>query len=198
MNFWLPTRPYGLIDAINRKAVAEYLEKYVVLTPNVDYEGKYVTIARNTPQTDWGVTSLWAPKKDWEAPFPRRLNARGSFEECVLSAKATYDRAAVGATVVVQDVPAERTDWLRSLGFQEHSREIEDAHIRSFTAGVDPLFEQIDTAFMYFRQFGIPALDYISNVKTVQEFQAKISEGLRARRKKLGNQPIENYWPESW
>src|SRR5215470_7087423 len=45
--YWLPTRPYTLVDAVNRCAAATGSVRYAMLAADANYNGHHVTVTYN-------------------------------------------------------------------------------------------------------------------------------------------------------
>jgi hypothetical protein len=172
-NYWLPTRPYSLIDAINRTALAQGSLAYASTFGDADYNGHYVTVEFNNYRQHWVARYTWAGIH-WLA--------RGSFRDCVLAAKREFDRGALGATVLVAGVPEEETEWLAGLGFVPHNEEIAEAHYRSFA---DARYQEINHARYLERSLGAPAIGLLANSKTVEEYRAKLDAFFAERTTRL-------------
>ena len=71
--FWIPTRPYSLIDAINRMAAATGSPRYAELATYADYNGHYVTVSFNEYRRYWVAEYTWAG---------RVVIGRGTLADC--------------------------------------------------------------------------------------------------------------------
>ena len=158
---WLPTRPYSLIDAINRVWLATGSMRNVAIGSDADYNGHYVSVAFNTYRQYWVAEYFWAG---------RIVVGRGSFENCIIAAKAEFDRGALGATVVVTGVEDDKVEWMTTLGFVPYSPDIAAAHFTSFS---DLRYAEINSAMTFERQLGCPAVGLLANSATIDEYNAK-------------------------
>jgi hypothetical protein len=77
--YWLPTRPYTLVDAINRAAAATGSVRYAMLAADADYSGHHVTVTYNDYRDYCICEHYWggrvvqaAPQK---GPVPQNPNA---------------------------------------------------------------------------------------------------------------------------
>lgn len=55
--YWFPTRPYSLIDAVNRMAAATGSCRYAQLSHYADYNGHHVTVTFNDYRRYWVTQS---------------------------------------------------------------------------------------------------------------------------------------------
>ena len=88
--FHVPTRPFGLIAAINRRAAAIGSCRTAELTAHADYNGHFVAVRWNSYRRYYTTEYTWAG---------RVVLARGSAIECIRAALREYDRGALGAAV---------------------------------------------------------------------------------------------------
>jgi hypothetical protein len=173
-NFWLPTRPYSLIEAINRMSAATGSPRYAELAANSDYNGHSVTVGFNDYRKYWVAEYTWAG---------RVVLCRGSFEDCVRAAKAEHDRGAKGSVVRVRNVPADQIALVESLGFVAWSENAEKAHVATFR---DARYDEINGAMAYERQLGCPAVGFLANSATLEEYNAKCDAFFAERRAARG------------
>lgn len=125
----LPTRPYGVIDAINRVALATGSAQGAMAGSDADYNGHHVRVSFNDYRQYWVAEYTWAG---------RNVIERGSFEACVRAAKAEYDRGALGASVLVACLMEHEVAFCRSLGFvtEEEAKAQNAAWQNEYLAGV--------------------------------------------------------------
>ncbi len=161
-NLWLPTIPYSLIDCINRVALATGSMRYAAAGADADYNGHYITVEFNDYRKYWVAHYTWAGIN--------RL-ARGSVQDCLRAGADEYRRGAKGCTVVAGNVPDEALEFATSLGYVEYSDEIRDAHNATWR---DARFAEVNSAMRYERQLGCPAVGFLANSATLEEYQAKV------------------------
>ena len=161
-SLWLKTRPYTLIDAINRKAAATGSERYARLSADAEYNGNHVSVAWNEYRRYWVAEYWWAG---------RIVLARGSFDQCLRAAKDEYDRGALGATVLVSASTLEEVAFARSLGFETYSKEIADSW---YVSWADDRYAEVEFAMRWEAQFGVPATKILLESSTVEEFHERI------------------------
>lgn len=175
-SFWIPTRPYGLIDAINRMGAATGSCRTAMLTSHANYNGHRV-ILDYRPHALGGAR--WITEHFWAG---RVVHARGfgrsGFESCLRAGIEEHKRGALGATFVVYleegiaDFSVEEQAAIcEAAGLAPHSREIEEEHDRTFR---DARFEEINSAMRYESQLGAPAVGFLANSATVEEYRAKL------------------------
>ncbi len=101
-SFHVPVRPYGPIDALNRRAAAVGLPGYASQTAHADYNGHHVAVWWND------YRGYYLAEYPWTG---RNVLARGDFAHCLRAALAEHDRGALGSSVRVAlregDVEAE-------------------------------------------------------------------------------------------
>ena len=90
--FYIPTREYGPIDSLNRRAAAVGSPRYAAGAAGADYNGHHVVVSWNDYRGYYICEYTWAG---------RRVLARGSFAACLGAALAEYRRGALGATVSI-------------------------------------------------------------------------------------------------
>lgn len=88
-----------------------------------------------------------------------------------------YKKGDKGATVVAGLLTTEDVAYAESLGFIPHSKEIENA-----VANADPRVALINEAFMYEKQLGIPAIGFLANCASVEDFKAKVDTHVKQQR----------------
>lgn len=169
-HYWLPTRAYSIIDAINRMAAATGSPRYAGASENADYNGHSVRVYFNDYRKYWLAEYTWAG---------RQVLARGSFEDCLRAAQREYDRGAKGASVVVETPTEAECAIAAGEGFAPYSKEIEEEHLATWK---DARYAEVNEAFRYQRYFGVPAVGFLANSATVEEYKAKVDAALAERR----------------
>lgn len=101
-SFHVPVRPYGPIDALNRRAAAVGSPGYACKSSRADYNGHHVVVRWNDYKGYYTAEYTWAG---------RNVLARGHFADCLRAALAEHNRGALGSSVSVElregDVAAE-------------------------------------------------------------------------------------------
>jgi hypothetical protein len=92
VEFHLPIRPYGVIDAYNRKAAAVGSPRYAQATEYANYNGHHVTLSWNDYRRYYVAEYFWAG---------RVVIARGDFAYCLRAAIEEYNRGALGASASI-------------------------------------------------------------------------------------------------
>jgi hypothetical protein len=116
--YWIPTRPYDLIDAINRCAAATGSVEYAMKAADTSYNGHSVTISYNDYR-DWCICEHW-----WGG---RVVHARGSMEAALRAGRREYDLGHRGTTVRTCDLTPDEARYALSLGYIPWSSEAEEA-----------------------------------------------------------------------
>lgn len=107
----IPTRPFGVIDAINRRAACTGSLRYAALTAHANYNGHHYTVSWNSYRRYYVTEYFWAG---------RIVVARTSdLAEALRVAVDYYDRGDLGAAVAVaakpEDVAALPSDLRKRL-----------------------------------------------------------------------------------
>jgi len=189
LQLWLPTRPYTLVDAVNRMAAATGSPGYAVAASGADYNGHHVSVFWNSYRGYWISEYFWAG---------RVVLARGTLAQCLVAAREEYNRGAKGATVLVH-VDSELTDTMTTLGdkpeptvsekdlrlaedlgYLPYSKEADEAHLASFR---DARFEHVGMALTWERKMGVPAVGLLVNSATAEEYKIKLQAALMMERR---------------
>lgn len=94
--FHLPTKPYSLVDAINRAACATGSISYAGSTHYADYNGHYLTVTFNEYRGYYICEYFWAG---------RVVVARGNVREVLADAFNEYQRQGRGASLTIHVKP---------------------------------------------------------------------------------------------
>lgn len=118
--YWLPTRPFSLVDAVNRMAVATGSYRSAVASSGASYNGHRVhLIPPNDFKRYWTAVYTWAGM---------HTIARGTLRECLVASKRYYDRGDLGAAVIVTVTSEEDAALCEELGFGILTDEIRAAY----------------------------------------------------------------------
>jgi hypothetical protein len=169
-HFWLPTRPYNLIAAINRYGAATGSMRGAMLSAGADYNGHAVGFVEpNKFKTYWTCYYTWAG-----------INTigRGSLGDCLRAARQEYDRGALGATARVKVATEEDARACLDAGFQPWSKEIEAAHDATWRT---PMHKLVSDAFRM-QEFLPGAVSVLANSETAEEYESKIKAMSEERR----------------
>lgn len=172
--FKLPTRPFKLVDAINRMAAATGSPRYAMAASNADYNGHRVDfIEPNSYKTQWTCGYQWSGFN---------TIGRGTLEDCLRAAKREYDRGALGASASVTVDNDSDAALCIEYGFQEWSEEKETAHSLTWRT---PLFALVNEALDDDRRGRLPgATGILLQCNTVAEYHERVRahrEALRAK-----------------
>lgn len=160
---WLPTRPYTIIGAINRRSAATGSARFADLASHADYNGHFVSVYFNDYRQYWVADYTWAG---------RIVLGRGTLANCLSAAKAEYDRGALGACVVVTVESEEDKQEAELFGFQPYSKEIQEAYNKTWQ---DDRFECLSEAFQYETHGLAPSVGLLANSKSAAEFKEKLA-----------------------
>jgi hypothetical protein len=166
--FHLPTRPYSLIDGINRVAAATGSPGYAQQTADANYNGHFVAFVEpNKFKCYWTCYYFSAGI---------HTIGRGSLVDCLDAAEREYDRGALGASASVSVTSEADVATMRA-----RARWVEGEE--GTFSWLTPLHKEINHAFWLERHgvcFG--AVGLLANSKTVEEFKAKVDAASRVMR----------------
>ena len=91
--FHAPTVPYGIVDALNRRAAATGSPGYARAASQADYNGHSVSVYWNSFRRYYVADYTWAG---------RNVIGRGSLQSCLDAALSYYRQGALGARVTVR------------------------------------------------------------------------------------------------
>jgi hypothetical protein len=167
--FWLPTIPYSIIDAINRMAAATGSMRYAQLAADANYNGHFVRVYFNDYRGYWLTEYQWGERCV--------LSRSADLARCLEAGKAEYARGARGTTVVCYVKTEADADLCRAAGFVPYSDETEKAHYATWQ---DARFALLHEARDYERYGMAPAVGFLANSKTADEYKAKLEAHLSA------------------
>ncbi len=115
---WLPTRPYSLVDAVNRRAAATGSVRYAQRAADAGYNGHYVTVTYNDYRDYCLCEHYWGQ---------RVVHARGSMETALRAGRAEYDLGHRGTCVSACALTPGEAQVALALGYVPWSVEGEEA-----------------------------------------------------------------------
>lgn len=163
MRYWLSTRPYTLIDAVNRAALATGSMQYAMAGADADYNGHRVLVYFNDYRGYWLAEYTWAG---------RQVLCRGDLGACLRAAKQEYDRGAKGAMVVTDNLDEAGGVAAEVLGYAPYSEDIEKVHLGTFQ---DDRYREVAGALWMERHTGVPAIKFLIDAKDKVEYDAKVA-----------------------
>lgn len=92
MNYYVPTRPYSIVDSLNRMSAALGSCATAQASAHANYNGHSVKVRYNEYRKYYTAEYTWSG---------RVVLARGDFDTCLNAALREYDFGALGATVIV-------------------------------------------------------------------------------------------------
>lgn len=104
----LPTIPFGVIDAYNRRALAQGSPRIAQASAHSDINGHRVYVSFNEFRQYYTADYWWAG---------RNCIARGSLRQTVEAAARLYRKGALGSSVTVEVKPDEDLSVLHENGF---------------------------------------------------------------------------------
>jgi len=115
--YWLPTRPYTLVDAVNRAAAATGSVRYAMLAADASYNGHSVTVTYNDYRDYCICEHYWGG---------RVVHSRGTMAEALRAGRREYDLGHRGARVVTCDLRPDEAESALSFGYIPWSPEAEE------------------------------------------------------------------------
>jgi len=105
--YWLPTRPYTLVDAVNRGAAATGSVRYAQQAANSGYNGHSVSVTYNDFRNYCICEHYWGG---------RIVHARGSMETALRAGRSEYDLGHRGTCVTTCDLTPGEAQVALALG----------------------------------------------------------------------------------
>lgn len=164
-----PTRPYNLIDAINRMTLATGSIRTAIAGSDADYNGHRIEVIK----TRHGFTAMYM----WGGI--NRLATGTTFETAVDVADAEYNRGVRGSSVEVECYTQEQIDFCLARGFL--FEEENDWHTAQWR---DARFDEVAHAIDIDAKFGIGAVGILANSSTVEDYKRDLDAAFAARRAK--------------
>ena len=116
--YWLPTRPYTLVDAVNRAAAATGSVRYAQQAANSGYNGHSVSVTYNDYRDYCICEHYWGG---------RVVHARGSMGTALRAGRAEYDLGHRGTRVLTCALTSGEAEVAVALGYIPWSMEGEEA-----------------------------------------------------------------------
>lgn len=182
VTFYLPTRPFSVLQATNRAAIATGSARSAMVAHDADYNGHRAVVSQNA-YGSYGAHYTWAGL-NW-------LARRATFLDACAAAKREYDRGALGASATATlrldqegeraaEVLAEARAALLPAGWQELPA---GADLQAALSGEwwTPLHAEAFHAVRMERERGIPVC-LLFQSSTVEEWRGKVDTFVRERR----------------
>jgi len=116
--YWLPTRPYSLVDAVNRVAAATGSVRYARLSADASYNGHSVTVTYNDYRDYCICEHFWGG---------RVVHCRGSMDAALRAGRREYDLDHRGMCVTTCDLTVDEAKVAIALGYIPWSQDAEEA-----------------------------------------------------------------------
>jgi len=168
--FWLPTKPYSIVDAINRAAAATGSLGYAAAATGADYNGHRIDVSQSAYGT-YTASYRWAGLHY----ITRGVGAA----EAMAAAKRAYDRGAKGSSVKATVHTPEDAAAAVTLGYTPWSREIEAAYDATWR---DARYNEAHAAIRCERQEGIPATAFLIKAVDLADYRAQCDAFYAERR----------------
>ncbi len=154
--FVLPTRPYSIIDALNRRALATGGHRNAIVAADANYNGHHVRVRWNDYRSYWIASYFWGGD---------RVLARGSLVECLKAAVQEYSIGARGASAEVEVTCHADADAARAAGFIPEAEE--DLSWRDWK------FEELSSAMLMDRH-GMPRTHHLIAATDQADYSARV------------------------
>lgn len=170
--YWMPTRPFSLVDAVNRYGLATGSMRSAALGSHADYNGHRVELDPPNPfKRHWTAGYTWA---GWN------VIGRGDLRECLEGALREHGRGALGSEVLVLDVASDGDAAIcESMGLVPYSEEARKAHDAAWRT---PLHDEVPHAFRTDEDFGVGAVGLLANSATLEDYRAGLDAAFEGRR----------------
>ena len=116
--FWIATRPYTLIDAINRCAAATGSVRYARQSSDASYNGHSVSVSYNSFRDYFICEHYWGE---------RVVHCRGSMESALRAGRREYDLGHRGTVVRTGNLTPDEAKIALALGYIPWTKEAEEA-----------------------------------------------------------------------
>jgi hypothetical protein len=116
--YWLPTRPYTLVDAVNRAAAATGSVRYAMQAADAGYNGHSVTVTYNDYRDYCLCEHYWGE---------RVVHGRGSMETALRAGRHEYNLGHRGTRITTCNLTPEEAQVALALGYIPWSAEGEEA-----------------------------------------------------------------------
>jgi hypothetical protein len=162
--YWLPTRPYTLVDSVNRMAAATGSVRYAQMASDADYNGHHVSF---TPPNKF--KPYWTCHYHWGEIVTL---GRGDLDRCLAAAEREYDRGAKAASATVSVESPEDIAVVEARGRWElYSQEAEEAHLATFK---DERYDLLSEAVSYEKHgLWMGAVGTLVNCESASEYVEK-------------------------
>jgi hypothetical protein len=183
VSFYLPTRPFSVLQAVNRAAIATGSARNAMVAHDADYNGHRAVVSKNA-YGSYGAHYTWAGL-NW-------LARRATFLDACAAAKREYDRGALGASAVAtldlreldehaaETALTEARAALQAAGWQELP---EGADLQAALSGEwwTPLHAEAFHAVRAERERGIPVC-LLWEAASIDDYRAKVATFVKTRR----------------
>jgi hypothetical protein len=182
--YFLPTRSYDLVAAVNRLCIATGTTRMAMAASHADYNGHHVTVRRNDFAYGGYIPPEQRDARGWRAIFTwSGINwlARGTnFQAALDAAVREYNRGALGASVSVCDVDTdEKRAACEAAGLQPWSEAAEAAADASWRTWAHDAVSEIVRDY---RDWGVDSLALARASSDLAQYRAKVDETIKARR----------------
>ena len=168
MTFHLPTKPYSVIDAINRAFVATGSPRCAAAhSGGGDFNGHFLTLSWNDYRKYYVGEYSWAG---------RNVLVRGTdFAYCLAMMKREYEQQGRGSTLVVTPKDDADAETCRKLGLVEGEEDVKACSWWKWQ------HEHVSDFMCFDRHFSCPTNLFLE-ATSYEDFNAKFSAHMDARR----------------
>ena len=171
--FFIPTKPYSIIDAVNRMALATGSVQGAISGQSADFNGHRLRLEWNN------YRSYYVGEYTWNG---RNVFHRGTdFEAALCVSLNEFDRGGRGTSLYVS--PHGDEDMVRAancpklMAWSEEIEKAEDAKWKTWA------YAEVNSALRMERQFSIPYVAHLIQAKTKEEYDALVQGEFDKRKK---------------
>ena len=158
--FVLPTKPYTIIDALNRMSLATGSSRNAMCGGDADYNGHPVRVWWNSYRAYWVADYSWGGSQ---------VIARGELADCLRAAASFYEHQGRGASVAVEVVTDADAEAAVQAGFMPAPDE--DASWRDWK------FEKINQAIAMERHGFGSYTSHLIQATSREDYDARCNAG---------------------
>jgi hypothetical protein len=175
VEFYVPTKPYGVIDAINRQAAATGSWNFAVSSSSADYNGHHISVTWNSYRGYYIAEYYWGQ---------RNVLCRGTAAECVSAAINEWRHQGKGAkvsmTIKVEDADTIKA-VLASFTASPTLAEVKEGREQWPPAWWSWKHAEVPNALNFERQLGCPYTSFLLKAETPEEYKALQDEFFKNR-----------------
>lgn len=174
----LPTKPYTLIDAVNRAYAAQGSPRMAAATSSANYNGHYHVGEWNNYRQYYVLRHTWAGSHSTFTGTDARELLRAGLQE--------WERGGLGTTVTITLKAEDSHLWAEFPQYMSQGEAEAEAAMWQ-----DERFAKVGDALWAEKHFGIPAPSLLIQSATVAEYTAKCEAWHEERRARIGDTALQ-------